>query len=143
MKVALAVLADFASVTQDGKLNILGIFHEVKPPFLPFPFPQMFLVASFEAEPADYGKHHSIRVILRRKNDDGTEILSLDGEMQTPNPTRPGATGYVNQVVGLSGVTFERAGDYLFSILVNGEGKATVPLHVYEAERDPIGGSDV
>jgi len=143
MKLVLAVLADFASVTQDGKLNILGIFHELNPPVLPFPFPQMFLVASFEAEPAEYGKRHSMRVVLRDKNDDNAEMLSLEGEVQTPKPARPEAVGYVNQAIGLSGVTFEHAGDYVFSILVNGEEKATVPLRVNEVGNDTSGGPDV
>lgn len=31
LDVTLAVLADFASVTREGKLNIMGIFEQVKP----------------------------------------------------------------------------------------------------------------
>ena len=35
--VRVAVLADYANVSQDGKLNIMGIFQEINPSFLPFP----------------------------------------------------------------------------------------------------------
>lgn len=44
MDVNLALLADYANVSQDGKLNIMGIFQEVNPPVLPFALPQMYLV---------------------------------------------------------------------------------------------------
>ena len=35
MDVTVAVLADYANVSQDGKLNIMGIFQEINPPMLP------------------------------------------------------------------------------------------------------------
>jgi len=35
MRVKLAVLADYASITREGKLNILGIFDEINPQQLP------------------------------------------------------------------------------------------------------------
>src|SRR5215217_3944288 len=76
MEVKLAVLADYANVSQDGKLNIMGIFQEINAPSLPFPLPQMFLV-----------------------------------------------------------VPFEEAGDYHFAILVGGETKDTVPLHVNDLSK--------
>ncbi len=142
MRVTLAVLADHANVTQDGKLNIIGIFQEVNPPFLPFPLPQIFLVATFEAEPPDYGREQSIRVALRAKNGGDSEMLALEGQALVPQPTRPGGPVYLNQALGLSGVTFERAGDYEFSISVEGEEKATVPLRVNKVRRDLAGGPD-
>jgi hypothetical protein len=92
MKATLAVLADYANVTQDGKLNIMGIFHEVNAPFLPFPLPQMFLVASFKVESAEYGKEQLIRLALRDKNGGDSEMLYLEGQAQAPQPTSPAST---------------------------------------------------
>jgi hypothetical protein len=143
MKLELAVLADFASLTQDGKLNILGIFHEVNPPMLPFPLPQLYLVTSFEAESEDYGKQRLIRVVLREENDVGAEMLAIEGLAQVPQPTRSGEIVLVNHVLGLSGVTFERAGAYEFSISVDGEGKAAVSLRVTDVADDPRGDPNV
>jgi hypothetical protein len=51
MEVTVAVLADYANVSQDGKLNIMGIFQEINATSLPFVLPQMYLVMSFSAGP--------------------------------------------------------------------------------------------
>lgn len=130
MDVTVAVLADYANVSQDGKLNIMGIFQEINPPFLPFPLPQMYLVVSFSAGPAEIGAVRNLRIPLLHS--DGQELLAMEAQMTIPEPNRPGSRAYINQTIGLAGVTFERPGDYAFSILVGDDEKATVPLHVNE-----------
>jgi len=126
--VTVAVLADYANVSQDGKLNIMGIFQEVNAPSLPFVLPQMFLVLSFSAGPAEFNTARNVRVVLLHS--DGKEILGLEAQMQVPRPDRPGSRAYINQAIGLAGVAFEQPGDYAFSVLVGDDEKATVPLHV-------------
>ena len=64
MDVTLAVLADYANVSQDGKLNIMGIFQEVNPSEIPFVLPQMYLVLSLTAGPAEVGLARNIRIPL-------------------------------------------------------------------------------
>jgi hypothetical protein len=130
VEVTLAVLADYANVAQDGKLNIMGIFQELNPPFLPFPLPQMYLVVSFVAGPAEFDTLKDIKIALL--DNDGSEMLTIEGQATVPHPPRPGSRAYINQVIGLSGVTFERPGDYAFAILVGGETRETVSLHVNE-----------
>jgi hypothetical protein len=125
--VTVAVLADYANVSREGKLNIMGIFQEVNAPFLPFPLPQMYLVLSFSAGPAEVGKQRDVRVVLL--DSDGAEILALEAQLQIPRATRPGSRVSINEAIGLAGVTFQRAGSYAFHILVGGDEKATVPLH--------------
>ncbi len=136
--VRLAVLADYANVSQDGKLNIMGIFQEVNPPFLPFPMPQMYLVLSFSAGPAEFGTDRNLRVVLLHS--DGQEILELEAQMRVPTSNRPGSRAYINEAVGLAGVMFEQGGDYAFSILVGDDEKATVPLHVNEPPQEVTNG---
>ncbi len=130
MDVNLAVLADYANVSQDSKLNIMGIFQEVNPPVLAFALPQMYLVVSFVAGPAEFGSVKNIRIVLL--DNDGNEMLALEAQAQVPRPPRPGRRAFINQVIGLNGITFQRPGDYAFSILVGGETKETVGLHVNE-----------
>lgn len=130
MEVKLAVLADYANVSQDGKLNIMGIFQEVNPPMMPFVLPQMFLVVSFEAGAAEFETLKQIKIAML--DDDGNEMLGLEGQAQVPRPPRPGSRAYINQVLGMSGISFERPGDYSFAILVGGETRASVSLHVNE-----------
>lgn len=128
MEVKLAVLADYANVSQDGKLNIMGIFQEVNPPELPFALPQMYLVVSFEAGAAEFDSLKHIRFALL--DSDGNEMLALEGQVQVPRPDRPGSRAFINQVVGMNGVVFERPGDYGFAILVNEDTRGAAELHV-------------
>jgi hypothetical protein len=128
--VTLAVLADYAVVSQDGKLSVMGIFQEVNPPVLPFALPQMYLVVSFAAGPAEFDTVKDIKIALL--DNDGNEMLALEGQVPVPRPPRPGSRAYMNQIIGLHGVTFERPGDYGFAILVGGETKETLSLHVNE-----------
>jgi hypothetical protein len=134
MQVRLAVLADYASVSIDNKLNILGVFQEINTPVLPVTASHMYLVASFEAEPAEYGKRLLVRVVLSEEHGNGDPLVSLEGLAEVPQPARPEDRAYSNQVIGLTGVQFERAGDYRFSISVENQEVAVVPLRVNKLE---------
>ncbi len=134
MDVKLAVVADFASVSIDNKLNILGVFQEINTPVLPATVPHMYLVLSLEAEPEQYGKQLSLRVVLLEDDPEGNELLTVEGLAQVPEPRHQGDRAYSNQVIGLSGVTFERAGAYRFSVSVDNREIAVVPLLVNRLE---------
>jgi hypothetical protein len=93
MEVTLAVVCDYANVSDDGKLNILGVFQEVNPPVLPYQVAQMYLVINFEAGPAEFGdqKHVEIRLL----ENDGTPLLGLQGPIVV-HPGRPGSRAFIN-----------------------------------------------
>ena len=83
--VTVAVLADYANVSREGKLNIMGIFQEINAPFLPFPLPQMYLVMSLTAAPAEFDTVRNIRVALLHS--DGEELLQIEGQLRVPRPS--------------------------------------------------------
>ena len=130
MDVTLAVLADYANVSQDGKLNILGVFQEVNATELPAVVAQMYLVIAFEAGAAEFETEKQIRIALLET--DGSEVMSMEGPMWVERPGRHGSRAYLNQIVTLQGLTLPRSGDYAFHILVNGEEKRAVLLRVNE-----------
>lgn len=55
MIVPFAVLADYANVIADGKLNILGIFDTIYGASLPVEVPNMRLAMQLQTEPRDRG----------------------------------------------------------------------------------------
>ncbi len=128
--VTVAVLADYANVSQDGKLNIMGIFQELNPPALPFALPQMYLVLSFSAGPAEFNTTRNVRIPLLHS--DGQEILRLEAQMHVPSARRPGSRAFMNEAIGLAGIVFPQPGDYAFHVLIGDDEKAAVPLHVNE-----------
>jgi hypothetical protein len=130
MDVTVAVLADYANLSRDGKLNIMGIFQELNPPSLPFVLPQMYLVLSLTAGPAEFNTTRDVRIPLLHS--DGQELLAMEAQMRVPSARRPGSRAYISETIGLSGITFPQAGDYAFHVLIGDDEKAVVPLHVNE-----------
>jgi hypothetical protein len=82
MDVKLAVLADFASITREGKLNILGIFDEINAPKLPVQLPIFYLVASYEAGPAEFETEKSTQIAVT--DADGNVMVRLEQKITDP-----------------------------------------------------------
>jgi hypothetical protein len=77
MKITLAVLADYANITREGKLNILGIFDAINTQDFPVTHPQMQLVMRFEADVSEAGKAKKLEIKLM--DDDGRTVCVLNG----------------------------------------------------------------
>src|SRR6266542_1571044 len=75
MQVHLALLADYANLSIDGKLNIMGIFNRVYARSLPAIHPETRLVLVLKYEPAERGRPHRLEVQLL--DPDGRELLGL------------------------------------------------------------------
>jgi hypothetical protein len=130
MKVILAAVADYGSVSIDNKLNILGVFQEINASVFPAMTAPIYLVLSLEAEPEEYGRQLPIRVALLGDSGNGDELLVAEGLAQVPQPRHPGDRVFSNQVIGWSGVTFERPGNYRFSVSIEDKEIAVVPVSV-------------
>ena len=129
MRVTIAVLADHASTSDGGKLNILGIFSGIMAQTEPIVHPQMRLVVQFEFNAAEAGKK-DVQIVLQ--DEDGGEILAIDAEMVVPRPPR-GELSTLHQILGLNNLTFPKFGRYVFRLLINGRTEAEIPLSVLRA----------
>lgn len=133
MNMSMAVLADGANVTREGKLNIFGIFSVLGAASFPAVHPQMQLVLGFEATKAEEGKTKEVEVQLM--NADGKRVFALSGRLTIPT----GESGYpprMGHILALSGVRFEEPGDYSFHILVGGDEKGRVPLKIMRVAQE-------
>ena len=126
MIVKLAVLADYANVTGDGKLNILGIFDRMNVVNLPAVHPQMNLVLRLEAHPAEHGRSHPVEIRLH--DPDGNTVFEVRGEIVPQGD--PGQSVSTNQILTLNNLQLGKTGDYTFVVLVNNDVKAEIPLLV-------------
>jgi hypothetical protein len=129
MQVKLALLADYANLTAEGKLNILGIFDRVQVTQLPAVHPQMQFVIRLEARPAEKDRPHTLE--LRLQDPDGETVFDIQGEMV---PRGGGATQTVatNQIITINNLAFAKTGGYTFAVFVDGDLRAEVPLAVEE-----------
>jgi hypothetical protein len=123
MQIRIAALADYTNVTENKKLNIMGIFSQVHAVNVPAVLLQMQFVVQFAFEPSETGEKN-IRILLQ--DADGQQVLSLEGRANIPRPEGPDPI-VVNQVIVLQNVVFPHFGSYEFVIEVDGE---TMPVKV-------------
>jgi hypothetical protein len=137
VQVKLALLADYANVTAEGKLNILGIFDRIGVGQVPAMHPQMHLILRLEAHPAERGRAHKIEIRLH--DPDGKTVFDVHGDFVPQGPT--GETIATNQILTLNNLQLVKAGGYMFIVFVNNDLKAEVPLHV-EVGAPPVPAGD-
>jgi len=131
MEVTLAVAADYVSVSNDGKLNIMGIFQELTPPTFPAAVPQMYLVISWDAGPTEFGTQRDVRITFMGPDPD-EKYVSLDTQVVVPRPARLGERAIFNQILDITGLPLLRSGPHALYVLLRDDPKATVPLYVRE-----------
>ncbi len=127
MDVTLALLADAANVSREGKLNLLGIFDTIFAHAFPSTHPQMQVVLRLEAEPAEAGSTRNVEVLLLTP--DGEVLFRLAGSI-TVQARGAGDRIRMDHVLTLNNVQLERPGRYRFHVVVDGEPAAVLPLHV-------------
>ncbi|MGH7444075.1 MAG: DUF6941 family protein [Longimicrobiales bacterium] len=126
MRVKLALLADHANVTAEGKLNILGIFDRVNVNALPAVHPQMHLVLRFEAHPVERERIHNVEIRLH--DPDGQTVFEVKGDV-VPHG-QPGQTIASNQILTLNNLQLAKSGGYTFAVFVNNDLKSELSLGV-------------
>lgn len=132
MEIVLALLADCANVSREGKLNILGIFERIYAQSIPVTHPQMHLILTIEAERVEADREHRIEVELI--DADGKKLVSIGGNLKF-GPPPPGEKVKLNHIIQLNNLRFEHLGSYEFKILLNNEVRKTVPMSVIEIKK--------
>ena len=135
MDVDLAVIADAANVSQEGKLNILGVFDTIWARVFPFRHASMVFVLRVRADFTEQGAH---RLEVRLIDDDGGQLFKAEGPLQVAGG-EPGRPVKPHVVMGLSGISFPKPGDYSFEIIVDDRHMKSVPLFVVESLPMPPG----
>ncbi len=123
MELRYALLADFANVTQDGKLNVLGIFDHLYSRSFPATHRQLFLVNSIDAGREDEGQKREIKIQLI--NADGAVLHELEEHL-----TFGVGKQIVNQVHLFHDLTFVQPGPYQFNIFFDGQRVKTLDLEL-------------
>ncbi|MEP7380244.1 MAG: hypothetical protein ABI910_01090 [Gemmatimonadota bacterium] len=129
MHVSFALFADAANLSQEGKLNILGVFDAVQVGQLPAIHPRAHLVVRLKGGAADIGAH---TVSLRWVNPNGVELWSSDGELDVDGvPTT--STEMDFPLIAAIDLPLDEAGAYTMRIALDQEPRGEVPLLVRAA----------
>jgi hypothetical protein len=125
MHVTFALFADAANLSQEGKLNILGVFDALQVATLPAMHPRATLVVHLKGSVADAGTH---RVSLQWLSPSGIELWSSDGELGVASPP----SGVLDIDLPL-----DLAGGYVMRVGLDGTMHAEVPVQVRSAQITP------
>lgn len=127
MRIDVALLADYAAVTGEGKLIIAGVFDEINAMTMPWVHPTMTLVFRIKVAPGEDGKH-SFKVC--GVDPEGKEFIpELTGELSAENVYfLDGAS--MNFILGVNGVKLAKAGHYHFDIFMDDRYEETVAFRV-------------
>ena len=134
MEVPLALLADAANISQEGKLNVLGAFDNIDARAFPALHPAMVLVMGVSASPAEYGHSRKCRISLL--DADANQILAIEGDLEIGQPSDLSAPTSIYIPYSLPPIPFPHAGDYAFHILIGDDEKARVPFRVTDKSGD-------
>lgn len=128
MELPILLVADYANLSELGKLNVMGIFTTVYARQVPARHPEMYLIGKFTAGPAEYNTTR--RLTIKLLNQDATkELLNWSQVITVPTGTA-GRRADMNFILQLRDIVFPDTGAYQFSVLVDNDEKGTLPLEV-------------
>lgn len=129
MHIAFALFADAANLSQEGKLNILGVFDAVQVGTLPGMHPRAHLVLRFKGSRDDFGAH---ALTLQWLNPKGTELWNTTGTIDVGAPPT-GVNEMDMPLVAPMDLPFDLSGTYLMRISLDDRVAAEIPLQVRAA----------
>ena len=126
MHVTFALFADAANLSQEGKLNILGVFDALQVGTLPSMHPRATLVVHLKGSALDVGSH---RVSLKWLSPSGQELWSSEGELGVATPPQ-GVLEMDFPLIAQLDLPLDQSGSYMMRVGLDGNTHAEVPLQV-------------
>jgi len=129
MHLSFALFADGANLSQEGKLNILGVFDAMQVASFPSVHPRAHLVVRLKGTRADVGVH---QVVLSWKNPQGSELWNSNGQLDIGAPP-PQVTEIDMPLIAPIDLPLDGPGVYTMTITLDRERQGELRLHVRDA----------
>jgi hypothetical protein len=126
MRVTTAALCEHAREREDGRIDLVGVFHQLHAPGFPAVQEHMTAVFVIEWAPDEAGEQ-PLRADLvgpRRRR-----ILAIEGQTEVVTGTS-GAPPQTRLILPLEQVVFPEPGEYTFELLAAGDVVSLIPLHL-------------
>ncbi len=134
MEVILMLACDYANVEQSGKLNMMGIFNDIKASSFPVRHPMMHLVVKLGLELGEVEQTRT--VVVRLLDEDQKEMLALRQPIQIP-PARGARMPEFNFIFQLRDLVFQKPGTYDFALYVDDDFMRVLPVYVKQVTPPP------
>jgi hypothetical protein len=133
MHVSFALFADAANLSQEGKLNILGVFDALQVATLPAVHPRAHLVVHIKGTGTDIGQH---TVSFRWLSPTGHELWTSTGELNVGAPP-PGVAEMDLPLIAQLDLPMDSVGSYNMAIAIDGAHTIDVGVQVRAAGQMP------
>ncbi|GAC1686003.1 MAG: hypothetical protein NVS9B3_04330 [Gemmatimonadaceae bacterium] len=126
MRISFALFADGANLSQEGKLNVLGVFDALHVGTVPAVHPRAHIVVRLKGTSVDVGTHS---VTFSWKNPAGRELWSTTGQIAIGEP--PIGTAEMDlPLIAAVDLPLDQSGAYSMDIALDDHPAASVPLAV-------------
>lgn len=123
MQLQYAFLCEAATVSPDGKLNILGIFNKIASDAFPLELPRIVMVLSCKGQSEEFGLHPLVVRIISSDGHDVVDSLELQIEI-------PPEGGSANVIGEYNGIEFRSPGHYSFEVTADKQFLASLSLEI-------------
>lgn len=120
MEVSFAHLCDYAAVSQDRKLSVMGIFTAINAPQVPVVHPQMYLAFELELDYAEVGRDFTLEIQIVDEDGHAVWGIKAGGNVQAPTTPKPGEKTNIGQIFAIQNLKFDKYGPYDVNIFING-----------------------
>ena len=135
MDLRLFLVADYASLDSEGKLNVMCIFNIIRSTDFPARHPELQIVISLPATAAAAGKTRTLSVKLMEQ--DGEDVLpAMSKEFKVPE-YQGQLQIEVNHIIKIRDIVFPQEGRYEFRVLVDDDDKGGYSFLVSKTEDGP------
>ena len=133
MKALVCLTADYANVTHDGKLNIMGVFNIIFSQDFPARHSAFYLVTKLVLELGEERKDRKLETLLLGEDANKFKVKLLERTISFESQ-EPGAMPESQGILGLRDIVFPEPGTYQFVLHVDGQFLASTPIHLKKLE---------
>ena len=137
MHLTFALFADSANLSQEGKLNILGVFDAVQVAAFPSVHPRAHLVMRLKGTRTDAGSH---TLAFAWKDPQGDELWTSTGQLEIGPP--PAVVNEIDMpLIAPMDLPLNMPGVFTMTIRIDGERQGELRLHARDVSAPLPGGA--
>ncbi|MEQ1933559.1 MAG: hypothetical protein ABL962_06735 [Fimbriimonadaceae bacterium] len=131
MKLRYALIAEYANVTGDGKLNLMGVTDRLYAFQFPAIHRDLIIVNSLETENDEDGSNQSVHIQLI--DSDGRTLTEVTGQILIQ-----GGRQVFNQIHVFQDVHFAQPGAYQINVSFSGQQQAILDLELIQIQQPEV-----
>lgn len=131
MELQTFLAADYANISQDGKLNVMGIFKDIYATQFPARQSTMYLIIKLRAEFGEFEEERTLTV--KFLDADGQELMKLTAPLKMQKPPA-GRRPEANAILRINDLVFLHAGRYEFRVFIDKDLKGSYPIDVIQLQ---------